>query len=292
MTIMSEDAKALFEVLALYEEPMGIFYTNTKPAECISPREAKLPTHEQETKGEINYRELFRNFSCIFQSVWRARRKKTAACFDSEHFGCLGGAFNLGYIKPQLEVIIRYVSTGIAGVLPGEHYLDSPETVRRFFDLLDPRPAPAQFCVFKPLSQFGPDEKPELVIFFDRPEVISGLHQLCCFVTKDYEAVRSLFGAGCSNVVSWPFHYLKKGELKAFFGGWDPACRKFFRIDEITLTVPYELFLKLVAGWRDSFLTHAGSGWAETRKRALRSRAKWGESEEEKSGKEDKDAQG
>jgi len=291
MSIVNNDTKELFDILALYEEPMGIFYTANKTAECISPKQAKLPTYEQEQKKEINYGEIFSTFSCIFQSVWRARRKKTAACFDFEHYACLGGAFNLGYNKPQLDVIVRYVSTGIAGVLPGEHYLDSPESVRKFFDLLDPRPAPARYCVFKPLSAFSADEKPELVIFFDRPEVIAGLHQLCCFVTRDYDAVRSPFGAGCSNAVAWPLHYLQKGELKAALGGWDPACRKFFRVDEITLTVPFEMYAKLLEGWRDSFLTHKGSGWEETRKRVFRSRMKWGEAEEEKAG-EDKDAQG
>ncbi|GEM_PF-176236 len=293
MAIMDElgDVEGLFDVVELYEEPMGVYYTDNPPADCISPKPAKLPTYEEEQQGKLDLREVFGNFSCIFQSVWRARRKQTAACFDREHFGCLGGAFNLGYIKPQLELIVRYVSTGMPG-LPGEHYLDSPEAVRSLFDAIDPRPVPAPFCVFKPLSMFESGEQPELVVFFDRPESISGLHQLCSFVTNDFNIVRSPMGAGCSNIVGWPINYLEKGELKAVLGGWDPACSKYFRTDEITLTVPFELFRMMVERWRESFLTHKGSGWEVNRKKAQRSRKKWGENEPLWGDKRDEDAEG
>ena len=70
-----------------------------------------------------------------------------------------------------------------------------PEVTRRFFETIDPRPPPAPVCVFKSLSQFTPGENPEVVIFFARGEVIGGLHQLATFVTNDFEAVMSPFGA-------------------------------------------------------------------------------------------------
>ena len=130
--------------------------------------------------------------------------------------------------------------------MEGECYLDSPEAVRRFFEILDPRPAPEQFCVFKQLSKFTPDEKPEVVIFFARAETICGLNQLATFVTNDFEAVQSPFGAGCSNIVAWPLKYLERGQLKAVLGGWDPSDRKFLKPDEITFAVPYEMFDRMV----------------------------------------------
>jgi len=68
-----------------------------------------------------------------------------------------------------------------------------------------------------------------VVIFFARGEVIGGLNQLATFVTNDFEAVMSPFGAGCSNLVTWPLKYLEQGRLKAVLGGWDPSDRKFFK---------------------------------------------------------------
>jgi len=272
-------AREFFDALALYEEPMGAYYTDGKPEECITPKEAQLPTFEQEKRGEVDFGAVFGSFSCVFQSIWRARKKNTAACFDKSHFGCLGGAFAFGFNKPQLELIVRYVSTGIPGKLEGENYIDSPDQLRWIFDYIDPRPAPKKYLVFKHLSLFKHDEKPELVVFFDRPEVICGLHQLVYFVTNDLESVRSPWGAGCYNVVTWPVKYKDAGKMKAVLGAWDPSCRKYFRTDEITLSMPFEMFTAMVDRWRDSFLGNEDSTWDVVRKRVMRSRAKWGEKE-------------
>jgi len=271
-----DEVKAFLAALGLQEEPLGVFYTDVKPKEGISPQARVLPTAEMEEKGEVDWEATFAHFSCVLGVLWRARKKGVPAYFAQERLGCLGGAFYLGFLKPQLDFIAHYVSTGIPGILEGEAYLDSPETVRRFFEYLDPRPAPRAFCVFKPLSQFDLEvETPEVVIFFARGEVICGLHQLATFVTNDFEAVQSPFGAGCANLVSWPLKYLAEGKLKAVLGGWDPSDRKFLKVDEITFAVPYEMFRRLVARWRESFL--ARETWAGVRKKIELSRKAWKE---------------
>ncbi len=165
---IKEGMKEFFEILGLKEEPLGMFYSQHEPKEGFSPKPGNLPTHEMEARGEVNWGSLFETFSCVMGNIWRARRKGTAAYFDRERFGCLGGAFYLGFLKPQLEFITYYVSTGIPDQIPGEHYLESPEITRHFFKTIDPRPAPDRYCVFKPLSQFSGNEQPELVNFFAR----------------------------------------------------------------------------------------------------------------------------
>ena len=101
------------ETLGLGEEPMGIFYTDEQPAEGFSPKPNELPTREKEIKNEINWQEVFGQFSCVMGHIWRARKKKAVAYFSAEQFGCPGGAFWLGFNKPQAETIINYVSTDI-----------------------------------------------------------------------------------------------------------------------------------------------------------------------------------
>jgi uncharacterized protein (DUF169 family) len=270
-----KETKAFLEALGLLEEPMGVYYTDVEPGEGFCPQTRVLPTAEMEEKGEVDWEATFANFSCVLGVIWRARKKATAAYFQQERIGCLGGAFYLGFLKPQLDFVVHYVSTGIPGVLEGECYLDSPEAVRRFFEYVDPRPAPGAFCVFKPLSHFTPEETPEVVIFFARAESICGLNQLATFVTNDFEAVQSPFGAGCANLVSWPLKYLAQGHLKAVLGGWDPSDRRFLKPDEITFAVPYEMFQRMVARWRESFLTR--ETWAGVRKKIALSRKAWGE---------------
>lgn len=267
--------QGLLEALGTLEEPLGIHYTDTPPPAGFSPKPRPLPTAAAEARGEVDFGAVFAGYSCVMGYVWRARQKKTAAYFDGERQGCLGGAFYLGYLKPQLEVIAHYVSTGIPGVMAGERYLPTPGEVRRFFETVDPRPAPARYCVFKPLSQFAPGEVPEVVAFFARPEVLTGLHFLAAFVTGDFEVVAAPFGADCSYLVTWPLTYLARGRLRAVLGGFDPTARKYHRPDELSFAMPWELFRQMLERWPESFLTTPT--WAGVKKKIALSRKVWGE---------------
>lgn len=274
-SVSSTQLTSLMEALGCGEEPMGMFYTDKEPEGGYTPKPGRLPSIEEEARNEVDWQSLWANWACVIGQIYLARKKKTAAYFEHERFGCLGGAFYLGYLKPQLNFITHYVSTGIPNIVEGECYLSSPEVTRRFFETIDPRPAPGRFCVFKPLSQFQEDEKPELVIFFGRPELISGLHQLATFVTDDFEAVMSPFGAGCSNIVTWPLKYLAQGKLKAVLGGWDPSDRPFLKTDEISFSMPHALYELMLAGWPKSFL--ARSAWQKVKRKIARSDKAWGE---------------
>jgi uncharacterized protein (DUF169 family) len=263
------------EILGLDEEPMGIFYSDDKPADGYSPKPMDLPTREKEMKNEIDWQTVFTQFSCVMGNIWRARKKKTAAYFSAEQFGCPGGAFWLGFLKPQTETIIHYVSTGIPNQMKGEFYCDSPNNLRKIFEYIDPKPASHKFCIFKPLSSFTEEEDPELATFFARPEPLSGLHQLTAFVTNDPEVVVSPWSAACGSLVTWPLHYLSKGLNKAVIGGWDPSARKFFKTDELSFTVPLGMFTEMINRFDESFLKT--NTWANVQKKIARSKKTWGE---------------
>jgi len=270
-----ERYEGFLQALGMSEEPLGMYYTDEEPSNGISPNKAVLPTVEDEAARRVDWGSLGENFACVVGIIWRARRKGVAAYFDRERFGCLGGAFYLGFLKPQLNAIAYLVSTGIPDQVRAERYLESPEVSRRFFQTIDPRPAPARFCVFKPVSHFSGKDVPELVVFFARPEAIAGLNQLATFVTNDFEAVSSPWGSGCSTIVSWPLRYQAEGKLKAVLGCWDPSDRKFLKADEITFTVPVEMFMRMVERWEESFLVTPT--WEVIMKRIARSRKAWGE---------------
>jgi len=261
--------------LGLSEMPMGIFYTDQEPENGYAPKPNTLPTREKEIKNEIDWQGVFGQFSCVLGNIWRARKKKTAAYFSAERFGCPGGAFWLGFNKPQAETIINYVSTGIPNWTDGEMYCESPDELRRIFEYVDPRPAPKKYCVFKPIDQFQDNQFPELVSFFVRPESLCGLHQLAAFVTNDPEIVTSPWGAACGNLVVWPLHYLTKGINRAVLGGWDPSARKFYKTDELSFTVPMPLFTDMLRRFEESFLKT--ETWTTVQKKIERSKRAWGE---------------
>lgn len=266
---------AFLERLGLTEEPMGLFYTDEQPAEGFSPQVMEPPTPEREQRGEINWQAVFGAFSCVMGHIWRARKKGCAAWFSATQPGCPGGSFFLGFHKPQTETIIRYVSSGVPGWSEGERYCESPESLRRIFEITDPRPAPATYCVIKPLSLFTDNEEPETVLFFARPEPLCGLHQLATFVTNDPEVVASPWSAACGGAVTWPLRYREKGLNKAVLGGWDPSARKFLKTDELFFAVPLPMFTDMLRRHPESFLhTHT---WDTVLKKAQRSARAWGE---------------
>jgi uncharacterized protein (DUF169 family) len=272
---LAESLPPFLEILGIDEEPMGIFYTDHKPADGFSPAPSDLPTREKEMRNEIDWQTVFSQFSCVMGNIWRARKKKTAAYFSAEQYGCPGGAFWFGFNKPQVETVIHFVSSGIPNRMEGEHYCDSPDALRQIFEYVDPRPAPNKYCVAKPISRFAEEEAPELAAFFTRPESLSGLHQLAAFVTTDPEVVVSPWSAACGSLVVWPLHYLLKGKNKAVIGGWDPSARKFFKTDELSFTVPFSMFMDMVNRYHESFLTK--KTWATVRKKIDRSKKMWGE---------------
>lgn len=274
MTSQQNDALSEFlNILGLIEEPVGILYTNDKPVDGSAPKTMPLPTREKEIENDIDWGMTFGQFSCVMGHVLQARKLKKTAYFSAEQFGCPGCAFWLGFMKPQSETIIHYVSTGIPGQLEGERYFDSPDALRRIQVDIDPEPASAKFCVVKPLSLFTGNEKPEQVVFFARPETLSGLHQLATFVTNDPEVVASPWGAACTNMITWPYKYAARGENRAVLGGWDPSARKFFGTDELTFTVPYDMFIQMYERFPESFLTT--KTWTTVQKKIERSNKAW-----------------
>lgn len=269
----SSDLIEFLDILGLNEEPVGIFYTDIQPAEGSTPKPMPLPTREKELANDIDWQATFSQFSCVMGHTLQARKLKKTAYFSAEKFGCPGCAFWLGFMKPQTEAIVHYVSTGIPDRMEGELYCESPDALRNIQNEIDPEPAPGKFCVVKPLSLFTDNEKPEQVVFFARPETLSGLHQLATFVTNDPEVVTSPWGAACTNMITWPYKFKARGEQRAVLGGWDPSARKFFGTDELTFTVPFDMFVQMRDRYKESFLTT--KTWTTVQRKIHRSHKAW-----------------
>ena len=76
-------------------------------------------------------------------------------------------------------------------------------------------------------------------------------------------------------MVVWPLHYLAKGATKAVVGGWDPSARKFYKTDELSFTVPFQMFSEMLNRFEGSFLKT--DTWSTVQKKIARSRRCWGE---------------
>jgi hypothetical protein len=119
---------------------------------------------------------------------------------------------------------------------------------------MKPRPAPAAYCVFKPIEQFQDEIKPEVVVFFASPDILSGLFTLTNYALEHTDAVYTPFGSGCGTILTHPLKEAEKEKPRAVLGMFDVSARPMVEKDVLTLSMPYSIFLRLLENVSGSFL--------------------------------------
>jgi uncharacterized protein (DUF169 family) len=219
--------------LGLRESPLGIYYTNNKP-EGVTP----------ETGIHL----------CMIGFLKKARKKGKTVYFDKSHFGCPGGGYYMGFLESPRPNIEYFLSCGIPGEMEGERYIKTPELAREYFGKMKPRPAPASYCVFKSIETFQGEEKPEVVVFFGSPDILSGLFTLTNYALGSTDGVYTPFGSGCSTILTYPLKEAEKTEPRSILGMFDVSARPMVEKDVLTFSMPYSIFLKLLSNVQGSFL--------------------------------------
>ena len=238
-----EELKAFAEALSLREMPFAAFSTNAVPDESLTPK----------------------NSRCILGVLRLARKRRQAAAVMNHESLCPGGMVYANLEGAVADFIPAFVSTGMEGVFEGERYCKSPEVVIQYLDQVRLKADPLPYRIFKPVDMLTGNEVPEVVVFFENPDVLSGLYTLVQFETGDNESIIAPFGAGCAGIYTWVKRYLELGLERTVIGGFDPSARPFLAPDELTFAMPYTLFSRLMSCYRDSFLfTHS---WQTIKKR-------------------------
>ena len=160
----------------------------------------------------------------------------------------------MGFRETSRPNIEYFLSCGIPGQMEGERYIKTPELAREYFRKMKPRPAPASYCVFKPIERFQNEEKPEVVVFFGPPDILSGLFTLTNYTLESTDAVYTPFGSGCSTILTYPLKEAEKGKPRSILGMFDVSARPMVEMDVLTFSMPYSIFLKLLSNVQGSFL--------------------------------------
>lgn len=249
-----EGLEQLLHLLGDMEMPLGAYYTDTRPAEGLTPAPG--------------------NHECIINFMRKSRTQKTPVYFAADVPGCIGGWTYLGFSDDKKDWIAQYVSTGLPN-RGGEHYMPEPASIYRFFDDMDIQKAPAGYCVVKPLSLFCDDEQPEVITFFARAERLTGLCHLAYFALNDHNGVAMPFGAGCTGIFAWTKNYQRQGLRRAVVGCTDISCRPYMKTDELSFSVTPDILADMINAAPQSFLT--GHSWQGVLKKIRLSDKTWGE---------------
>jgi len=198
-------------------------------------------------------------------------RKGTSLALDQDTIGCPGGKFYLGYDAERFPDFNYFLSYGKPGIIEGERYKQTPEIVEEFDRASVRIPTTGKSVIFKRWDRLTDADNPDAVIFFARPEVLSGLFTLANFDQTDPNGVICPFGAGCSSIFYYPWLEQQKESPKAVLGMFDPSARPCVEPDVLTMAFPMKRFEKIVGFMEESFLTT--ESWDKVKKKIARSNA-------------------
>jgi hypothetical protein len=208
----------------------------------------------------------WRCFVCDLTKV----RNGTDLAFNSESISCRGGRRFCGY-EPETPPDFKYfLSYGIEGTLEGERYKKSPDIVEQWQENMKPIGSAGKFLLFRRWDHLGEDDNPSVVIFFARPEVISGLFTLVNFDRKDPFGVITPMGSGCSSIVYHPWHEEQSDDPRAVLGMMDPSARPCVPVDMLTFAVPMRKFVTMISDMKESFLITPS--WDRVKNKIVQSR--------------------
>jgi len=201
---------------------------------------------------------------CVIGALAEVRHGH-ARRFDGDSVGCWGGKRYFGFTQALSPTFDYFLSCGLPGQMEGERYKKSPELVRAFVERAPRFTAPARFLVFKRWDRLETEEVPEVVIFFARAEVLSGLFTLTNYDEADVHAVIAPFSAGCGSIVQYPFLERGRERPRAVLGMFDVSARPFVPADVLSLAIPMAKFRQMVDDMPESFLITPS--WRKVRQR-------------------------
>lgn len=194
---------------------------------------------------------------CFFKGL-QAAREGTLVSLSVDVIGCGGGKLYTGF-SDMPERVPAFVSLK-------EKYKKTPEMVTDYIQQLGMKRAEKPYLNFVRIDKASSFAQTEGVLFFATPDMLSGLCGWAFYDTNQPDAVVSLFGSGCSTVVSMTVVENEKQGHRCFIGLFDPSVRPWVGRNELSFTIPFSRFVQMTESMRDCFLfdSHA---WEKIKKR-------------------------
>ncbi|MDP1621248.1 MAG: DUF169 domain-containing protein [Bacteroidales bacterium] len=233
-------------------------------AKYFADSELPITYYYVDDPGDVARANIPDKHSCIVCELALVRKGFPLA-WNLHTLGCDGARRYLGYsdkMRPDFE---HFLSQGIPGELEGERYIRTPEMVKEIMLHTPCIPANGRYIVFKRFDQLTPDDDPLAVIFFAKPDVLSGLFTLANYDQPDGNGVIAPFASGCGSMVHHPWFQGEQENPKAILGMFDASARSCIPKDTLTFAIPMKKFINMVIYMDESFLIT--ETWNTVRKR-------------------------
>ena len=190
--------------------------------------------------------------SCLICELGRVRRGESL-CYNAAALACGGAKRFLGYAPEMRPGFEYFLSCGKPG-MEGERYVKTPEMVLQSMKEQDAIPVGNRNFIFKRLDALTEADDPEVVIFFAKPDVLSGLFTLANFDQVERNGTFTPFGAGCASTVYYPYLEKDAARPRAVIGMFDPSARPCVGPEILTFALPLRRFESMIDNMDESFL--------------------------------------
>ncbi len=194
---------------------------------------------------------------CLFKCM-KEVRAGVKVSLNAATIGCGGGQFYTGFIDFP-ERIPAFVSLK-------ERYKQTPEMVKEFVEELQVPRAAKAYLNFARIDLLDSFEGLEGILFLATPDILSGLFTWACYDNNDAQAVTSIFGSGCSSVITQAVVENRCKGRRTFLGFFDPSVRPYVEANVLSFVIPLVRFQEMLTTMRSSCLfdTHA---WGKIKER-------------------------
>jgi len=226
---------------------------------------AELPIIFYYTEGDggAEWADIPKGRSCIICDLAKVRGGKSLV-YNEERVKCGGAKRYLGYTDKMRPGFEYFLSCG-NDQMEGERYIRTPEMAKELMKNQKTLPVNGKNIVFKRWDKLTADDTPEVVVFFARPDVLSGLFTLANFDQTEPNGTITPFGSGCGTMVHYPYLESLSERQRAVIGMFDPSARPCVPGDVLTFAVPMKKFERMIGYMEESFLI-TGT-WRSVKKR-------------------------
>ncbi|MBP5688044.1 MAG: DUF169 domain-containing protein [Muribaculaceae bacterium] len=182
---------------------------------------------------------------CFFKGL-QAARQGTPVSLSAQVIGCGGGKCYTGFADMP-EYVPTFVSLK-------EKYKKTPEMVLDYVTRLGLERSSKPYLNFIRIDQAETFDGVEGLLFYATPDMLSGLCGWAFFDRNEDDAVVSMFGSGCSNVVSTTVAENRNRGYRCFLGLFDPSVRPWVGKDELSFTIPFCRFVEMTNTMKECFL--------------------------------------
>lgn len=196
---------------------------------------------------------------CFFKGL-KTVRAGNPISLNAEVIGCGGGKFYTGFTEMP-ERVPNFVSLK-------EKYKKTPEMVVDFIESIGVPLTNRKYLHFARIDTIETFDEVEGLLFLATPDILSGLTTWAYFDNNAVDTVTSMFGSGCSAVVTNAIVENSRNGKRTFIGLFDPSVRPYVEADILSFVIPTSRFKEMYYTMRESSLfdTHA---WKKVRERIM-----------------------